>query len=318
MTDDMRNHRLFVICVLSLVSSLAVWAQPRYDISERHRFVVWAAAGYSRLNMPASDLKTAGLAGGHIGVGYAFALMPNWYITTGAELSFVGSSSKSMDFIQSRELHDTEGMLFTMNYHFDRYKEFQYAKYVNVPLTVEYSLGKYYFAAGPKVGFHIATSTMNRAKPMTTTGRYEQLIGEFEDMPNHFYTSRNVKNKNKIDLGLDIMASAEAGINLMTDSYHDILRLGVFVDYGLMNLKKPAPVGYQDPDDIEYRENPLDVYLNNHIGNSATRKVTSFMAGVKLTYLIKGMGIRSDYPCFGRHKRLKLRKKVFEQSQSFY
>jgi hypothetical protein len=127
---------------------------------------------------------------------------------------------------------------------------------------------------------------------MTTTGTYEQLIGDFEDMPNHFFTTEKVKFANSISLGVNATASIEAGYTLVTRRKTDLLRLGIFIDYGLLNLKMNDPKALPL---LDYRENPLDVVLGSHI--TAASKVHALMGGIKLTYLLRANGTRHNGFC---------------------
>ncbi|MDR1022347.1 MAG: hypothetical protein LBL94_03610 [Prevotellaceae bacterium] len=257
----------------------------------KHHFFAWVGGGYSRLDLHLNDIAAQGGLGGNLGAGYGYALSAHWAISTGLEFALVGSSTKPVTPATERKLRDTEGATLTMRYTFNRYQERQQAHYLNIPLSVEYAHGMFYGGVGAKVGLLLSATAVTAASPVVTAGEYDDYIGSFEDMPDHFFTKNDTRATNPLSLATNIMVCAEAGVNLTRIRQKLPLRAALFCDYGISNLQKSA-----GKELVEYGDNPLNVTLNSIAANASTR-ITSLMAGLKLTLFLKAATPKRDYPC---------------------
>jgi hypothetical protein len=184
-------------------------------------------------------------------------------------------------------------MPFIMHYSFNRYQEHQYARYLNVPLSVEYSYGRFYCATGIKAGLNTGATSVTTVNYMETKGEYEKYIGIFEEMPDHFFTKTNIRTVNRIRFKANVMASAEVGMNIARSVQNtNPLRISVFCDYGLSNIRQSAGKAL-----VTYGEDPAVVNFNSLAGNLPNR-ITTSIAGVKLTVFLKSPSTKRIYPCF--------------------
>lgn len=261
-----------------------------------HGISVWGSLGYSRLSAKLAATVPLGYAGGSAGVGYSFAFNPSWSVNAGVELARLSSSTKAYTFDDSQEREDSEGMTFTMQYRYHRYKEYQHAHYLNLPLSLGYTYQKFYALAGAKVGLQLQSSYRVKINPLETSGSYPQFIGDFEDMPNHYFSSKPREEKGSITLGANLMASVEAGVNLVQREQKNIWRLALFCDYGLINIHS----GASSKNLIEYdNNNPLNIHANSLLYSNQNKgeSIKSLMVGVKVTRLLIGKPISRRYRC---------------------
>jgi hypothetical protein len=257
----------------------------------KHRFFAWVGGGYSRLDLHLNDIAAQGGLGGSLGAGYGYMFSAHWGISMGLEFALTGSSTKPVTPTTERKLRDTEGATFTMRYTFNRYRERQQAHYLNIPLSVEYAHGMFYGGVGAKAGLFLSATAVTAASPVETAGEYDDYIGTFEDMPDHFFAKNDIQATSSLSLATSIMVCAEAGVNLAHIRQKLPLRVALFCDYGISNLQKSA-----GKELVEYGDNPLNVTLNSIAGNASTR-ITSLMAGLKLTLILKSIAPKRVYPC---------------------
>jgi hypothetical protein len=285
---------LAVACALAC--SHRATAQRYYaDRHKGHRIFAWIGGGYSRLNFHLNDVVTLGYAGGSLGAGYGYSFGEHLSVNAGAEYSLLGSSVEPFRFAEEVKRVDSEGENFTMYYSFYRYRERQYAYYINImPVSVEYAYGRFYGAAGVKVGIPLgATSVSIAADYMKTTGEYDDYIGEFEQIPDHGFDQTEVKTSKSIKFRVNITASAEVGMNIARSvQKSNPLRVAIFCDYGLANIKQSS-----DAVLITYEENSIEPRFNSLAG-SRPQRITSFMLGLKLALFFKSPATKRIYPCF--------------------
>jgi hypothetical protein len=284
--------KLMIIVMLACSHQAA--AQRYY--ANRHkgqRIFAWVGGGYSRIDLHLSSISTLGHAGGVLGVGYGYSFGEHLAVNAGVEYAQLGSSTKPVSFDTERQMLDTEGDLLTMRYSFRRYRERQRAHYLSImPVSAEYASGRFYCAAGAKIGMLVAATSVTMAN-VETTGSYLEYLGTFKEMPEHYFTQTDVRTANNINFGLNITASAEAGVNIAGNvQKSDPLRIALFCDYGLNNISKAN----SEMGQIRYEANPTMISFNSLAG-SAPRRITSFMLGLKLTIFFKSPNTKRIYPC---------------------
>ena len=202
-------------------------------------------------------------------------------------------------------VRDTEGELFVMHYNFKRYTDTYHSMYVNIPLLMGAQFAnRFYFLMGGKVGLHIETmgyvSTAYR-----TTATYPRFINDMgqKSMPDHFLDDFKSKaSASKIDLGLNIVASAEIGKVFVPQkkkvNYH--YRIAAFADYGVLNVHKN--ISYGDPINISANNAVALEHINILASHWALRKaVNPLLVGVKFTILLD-LGNKEPCNCIPEHK----------------
>jgi hypothetical protein len=282
-----------IIVMLVACSHQAAAQQYYANRHKGHRIFAWAGGGYSRLDLHLSSISTLGHAGGVLGVGYGYSFGEHMAVNAGVEYAQLGSSTKPVNFDTERQMLDTEGDILTMRYSLHRYRERQRAHYLSImPVSAEYASGRFYCAAGAKIGMLVAATSLTMAN-VETTGSYLEYLGTFKEMPEHYFTQTDVRTANKINFKVTITASAEVGVNIAGNvQKSDPMRIALFCDYGLNNISKANSEMRQ----IRYEANPTMISFNSLAGSTPSR-ITSFMVGLKLTIFFKSPSTKRIYPC---------------------
>lgn len=192
-----------------------------------------------------------------IGVGYFMRHKSKFEFRTGLEFMFLNSSTVMQSVQREGDFRYTHpGTDVMMKYHMDfmdpqsskRYTEQQNRFSVGLPVMFGAQFSRYYFLVGAKVNMGVWGGYSMRS-PLTTYLEDPTLIDDLTNMPNHTLQTTEVRNSGSLKFGLDVTGSAEFGISLdewMPSSALTIgrgrvkmpvsYRLGVFADYGFLNI----------------------------------------------------------------------------------
>lgn len=318
-------NRNIVILLLALIFLL-----PYLDINARRRkrkkietvsYVGgYAGVGYSQL---IHDIPNTTIHGGGTGMlGLEYFLKhgkKNKYFNfhLGIEAMYFNSLSRMNDFSLDSKfyyndpLHDNLEIDYFMD--FADYRESHNNLSINVPLMLGGEFKQFYFAVGAKAKYGLFGNYLTKAS-LTTWARDPEFIEDLENLPNHNIALNNLQSKGKLNFGLDVTASAEVGIIL--DKWMSVFattlgddvrtrknisyRLGMFVDYGVLNINKNfthddillAFPGMQLQSDGRYivPANSMGSIYNNSILMSDISQNTSFntfVIGAKFSVLIQ-------------------------------
>ena len=201
-------------------------------------------------------LSIPGGGTGMIGFGYLMKYKNNFNFSVNLELMYMNSTTRLDsiqyfgDFRYRDQVTDVE-MDYYMNFH--KLREQQNRLSINLPIMFGAQFNRYYFMVGAKAGLSLLGNFSTKSL-MTTWLVDPTIIDPLENIPNHTLTTRTVKGKGSLDFGIDIAASAEFGVIMdewMPESWLGIgkgkrkkpisYRLGVFVDYGVININANAP-----------------------------------------------------------------------------
>ncbi len=216
---------------------------------------------------------------------------------SGFELKHLGSRSKVSDFSAdySFEYIEDGNQTSVFGYHYDllEHKERQRFAYLNVPLMVGLKFNRYYAMLGAKAGLNIFGNYKTTTSALITA-KDPIAPDEFENMGNHGLTKTPLTQKGKLDLGFNLGASAEFGVILdewLPEGMKSLnnarrtpisYRLGVFADYGLLNINNAAT----NPAFFSVAENaPSEVFVSG-LSTSLLAKekdFRDFYTGLKLT-----------------------------------
>ncbi len=274
-----------------------------------HSLGVWGYAGYSSLfqNVTNDDFsaKSLGGFGGGVGLGYQLQYK-HLLFNTGLEYEHYNSltrfsSANSGSFSKTFPMMPYPSMSYT--YNFDKFADKSAVGYLQLPVLFGGEWGRYYFLAGPKVGFNVLGKSSTSAF-MTTTIVDDELIEPLTEMENHTLVNNRFEQgaKEKMSYGLDLTLAAEFGIYLdewihkkpqkgqkkEDKSFWDNLRyrIGIFADYGVLNIQnsKNAVAGRELPVLFNDPKQPLDVSMVPmlSIERAQSVKVNPFIVGVKL------------------------------------
>ena len=318
-------NRNIVILLLALIFLL-----PYSDINARRRkrkkietvsYVGgYAGVGYSQL---IHDIPNTTIPGGGTGMlGFEYFLKhgkKNKYFNfhLGLEAMYFNSLSRMNDFSLDSKfyyndpLHDNLEIDYFMD--FADYRESHNNFSINLPLMLGGEFKQFYFAVGAKAKYGLFGNYLTKAS-LTTWARDPEFIEDLENLPNHNIALNNLQSKGKLNFGLDVTASAEVGIIL--DKWMSVFattlgddvrtrknisyRLGMFVDYGVLNINKNfthddillAFPGMQLQSDGRYivPANSMGSIYNNSILMSDISQNTSFntfVIGAKFSVLIQ-------------------------------
>ena len=317
--------RNIVILLLALV-----FLMPYVDVSARRRkkkkietilYVGgYTGVGYSQL---IHDIPNTTIPGGGTGMlGFEYFLKhgkKNKYFNfhLGLEAMYFNSLSRMNDFsfdskfYYSDPSHDDLEIDYFMD--FADYRESHNNLSVNLPIMFGGEFKQFYFAVGAKAKYGLWGNYLTTTS-LTTWARDPEFIEDLENLPNHNIALSNLQSKGKLNFGLDVAASAEIGVILdewmsisATTLGDDVrtrknitYRLGLFVDYGVLNINKnfthdnillafPEMQYQADGRYIVPAGSMGDIY-NNSILTSDISKVAhfnTFVIGAKFSVLIQ-------------------------------
>ena len=284
------------------------------DIS--HRLGFWGQVGYSNLftsgitysaptapglNPVGFMNNDKGFVGGGLGVGYQLRYQ-QFLLTTGLEFNTYNSDmgfSNQPDgtFLLSYGMNPYPN---TMTYHYDfsGLNDRLVTGFAQIPILAGMELKSFplFWQAGVKVGMGVWGQSTITGR-LSTTIDDKELIEGMTDMWNHtLVTNADVAAVNPncrptaVQLGLNVAATAEVGVNLDPWLQGPKVRVSAFADYGFLNVRdrKMTIVNNPNAQDIPMQmmvdNNPLHFPVISALSTtSATNaKVNPFLVGVKV------------------------------------
>ncbi|MBR1631581.1 MAG: hypothetical protein IJ680_06955 [Paludibacteraceae bacterium] len=217
----------------------------------------------------------------------------NFLLNLGVGAEYVSSRQRVDDEHLQVSMTDTRGINFTYNGSLQ--KRTDVIRVVNIPLSLRlgFEAGQFYLLAGATYALRVGGSSLQQAE-LATEGDYNgRYYVPLTDMPNHGYhdyehtsTSGEIARLN--DLRLHLEVGTDRQMLRSGRKVKPVLRIGVFAEYGLLNLiDNPTDRQITELDVQQY----MQVRLNNVYYSTLARggKANSFTAGVKVTVLM-GVG----------------------------
>lgn len=239
--------------------------------------------------------------GGGLGIGYELK-HKRFILDVGAEGEYARLRNQVEDFSRDYTAVDTEGDKFTWRHRFyDRTDEAEQAN-VGLRLMLGGRFDYVYFLVGPKLMLNMWGRNREQSK-VDASGKYEGLIGEFEEMDNHslykgrqiaepwskYSTNVNLRLAGEVGIPLNAFITNESGKDKLTGKGME-LRLGVYVEAGVLNLRKSELAGglvdYQNVDTwpgVDFKQ--TYVFSASETENAY---VTDMQVGLRLTMLLVG------------------------------
>lgn len=342
--------RNIVILLLALV-----FLMPYTDVNARRRkkkktetisYVGgYAGAGYSQLMHDIPNTKIPGGGAGMLGVEYFLKHgKKNKYFNfnLGFEAMYFNSLSCMNDFSLDSKfyyndpLHNNLEIDYFMD--FADYREFHNNLSVGLPIMLGGEFKQFYFAVGAKAKYGLMGNYLTKTA-LTTWARDPEFIEDLENLPNHNIALNNLQSKGNLNFGLDVIASAEVGVVLdkwmsisATTLGDDVrtrkdisYRLGLFVDYGVLNISKnfahddillafPEMEAQSDGRYVVSAASMGSIYNNSMLTSDVSKdtRFNSFVIGAKFTVLIQ-VSANPDSKKKTR-KRPKVRDIVFKET----
>ncbi|MGN0186269.1 MAG: hypothetical protein ACI392_00785 [Paludibacteraceae bacterium] len=225
-----RTIQLFLLGMVVSVS--AVGAQER----NRHLLYLSVQGEYANLLHSIAQTMSVGGAGGGLGFGYEYQ-RHSFFASIGLSFDYAFADTRLSPGTLSHEGTGSQGKPCTYYYRFDDAVSRTQYGYMRIPVMFGGKWRAVYAQAGIKAGINCVASTTASAH-YEVSALYPTAIGAFSDMPNHGLTAQTIESDGKLSLGMDLAASVEIGANM--EHKKATYRIGVFVDYGFVNVNRSA------------------------------------------------------------------------------
>lgn len=249
------------------------------------------------------------------GAGLIYELSHNkLLVRTGAGFQLLRGGWKADVEAEEFEIKEYEGMV--AHYDYSRYSETTQIMMVSAPLMAGMQYGCWYWLIGAKASY-IPMQGAEKIKAVGTVWASDpDLIDDLYNKPNHGLTQLSATSKEVIDYKpLQVWGSAEFGWDLNYDERKKIrrrgvrpqlsqivgCRLGFFVDYGLLSIRKPYLNDVATKTEMQgglivhpniYKMEP---YTLLGWGNTAGASLSTLSTGLRLTISFDLPG--RPYPC---------------------
>lgn len=284
----------------------------RYQARDIHHSLgVWGYAGYSALfqkyptTLNFSNNLVGGIGGG-VGLGYQL-LYKHFLFNTGLEFEMYNSADRIFatdgnPFSENMPLLTAvpgNNLTYTLNPFTDNYS----LGYIDIPLLFGGQWNAFYFLVGPKIGYSLIKNSTAQATLSTALETADASLS------NLVISDQPLKYSEKLSSHINLAAHAEIGLFLdqwlkpqqkqqkgtrsrfqrgkQQRSFADIvhLRLGVFADYGVLNIQNSANASHAQTTPVlpnvtaPANSQPLPVLTINPAQNM---RANPFLVGVKL------------------------------------
>lgn len=240
--------------------------------------------------------------GGSFGAVYQFQYN-HFILETGVSGSYILNNVGVKDSLLHFEMVDTKGTQFTYNGYLKDRIDASKNLFVNIPLMLGTEFDYFYALVGAKVSLNLLTQTLQKAL-LSTTGDYDMYYEPLMDMPNHGFhdfekeqTTGSMKYKM-----LDLRVAAEIGTLFYSSNRSAKYRIGVFAEYGVLNVRNQA-TGHSllVPDLSEY----MHVQMNHIYSTSynLASPVNNIFCGIRFTALFSVGDIKGTRSNYSTHKR---------------
>jgi len=285
---------------ITAVFTVLVLSNQTLSAQSKHFIDLWGGAGYSALPHSINNSTAAGGFGYALGLGYHFEYNA-FMLQLGGEYQAFNASTKLNRYVEDHLVPYPYIADYNINYHYalNDYKEKHSVGYLNIPLKIGVKfLERFYAMAGVGVGVNLL-GNYKSSTVLDITATDPAFIDDWENMPTHNLSSRNLTDNGKLEFGLNISPGLEVGVILDEWIYAKQIRemrrtkdaklppysfrIGLFADYGISNINQSSADKklLTDP-------NP-DVKLNGLLASSLAKDkaVGSLLAGVKFTISYK-------------------------------
>jgi hypothetical protein len=280
----MHNKARLIYCCLAL---MAFNSPASAQINE---FNVSAAAGISGFKYSINGGKSRLQPGYQVTFGYTYFINDSWGIGTGLELGYYQTKAElTGDKVITTNMVDTEGEGFEHRLRVQGYQEKQKMVALSIPLLVQYQTAEqksiqWYVKGGFKISIPLRASYKASADEVQASGYYPNVNLEITDLPVHgFGKKSNWGGTGNYLLNPSVSLTAEAGTRFKLRTGR-ILYAGLFVDYGLNNIKQDQGVssliGYNSTSQNESKADGIFSAANT------TGNVRLVAYGIRFTYTL--------------------------------
>lgn len=288
----MRKAFVFIVSILCCGT---LWSQHWIGVSAD------ADLAWQLDKMPETKTKLGG--GG--GIGFVYQFQHNHFILeTGLKGKFINNPVGVADSLLHFNMIDTKGTPFIYNGYLKDRTDVSKNLFVNLPLMLGVEYNYFYGLVGAKLNYTLLSHTHQTAQ-LATTGDYDIYYETLENVPTHgFHGYIKEESKGSMNYKLDARVAAELGTVFYSSNRSMKYRIGVFAEYGVLNVRKSSnDISLLTPDLTEY------MHVNmNHIYSSSvspTSPVHNLLCGLRFSILFNvgesksstSHSRRSSYPC---------------------
>ncbi|MDR0691904.1 MAG: OmpA family protein [Prevotellaceae bacterium] len=279
----MTNLNKLIVSVAAILVAISAGAQ------SSHQFSINAGGGLSTLKYEPVEGENKTGFGGTLGLDYTLFFNPKWGISTGLGVALFNAKYElpSLREVNLTAFDDFQCIAITTGY-----SEKQQAALLTVPLMLRFESGKFYAAAGAKIGIPVKATNKNKLNEFQLRGYYPSDDWYDDDPESGFGTLDGFDGKGDLKLKTAFFASVEAGIKWGK------LYTGIYFDYGFNNSNKTQPqrqklIPYTPLEFVndEYIPPKMPSTVNSVLTASIDNKrivdkVTPLAAGIKIAFVI--------------------------------
>jgi outer membrane protein OmpA-like peptidoglycan-associated protein len=224
---------------------------------------------------------------GSLGLTYTFRVSDQWGILTGILGSVYRTKASLNDGSFSYGQVDDAGSAFIYNVKVTGYEETQQFFAATIPLLLHFHTGgagtQWFFDGGGKIVFPFNSSIQASASQLSLSGYYPDFHLIVSNLPQHGFGTLNGWHAGaSSELKPAGALSAGTGVSLVL-SGHSRLYIGVYVDYGLTDLK------------AKHDSAPLVTYSPAGVGNVKPGGVMNMPNSGAATLLSYGLQLRLSF-----------------------
>ncbi|EIJ40454.1 hypothetical protein JoomaDRAFT_3514 [Galbibacter orientalis DSM 19592] len=285
------NQHILFLKHLSFFFLLGFFTNNSHGQNTQHEISVIAlGGGFSTMSYDLDQGKVNKRLGASFGFRYAYYLNNQWSLGLGVDYQSYNASASLGNVKAAYTTTDFENEDFEFRYTAENYKEEQWLKYLNLPITAQYeTLGentRFYISAGTKLGFPLKGKYQTSANAITTSGYYSQYDAELFDPAFAGFGTYGTQetNKEELDIKLSYSAIIETGIKQKI-AEHSSIYVGVYFDYGINSI-----IDSQDQTRqlVEYdAEDPVNFKYNSVFDSGIAKNMRLISYGIKLRYASK-------------------------------
>ncbi|MDR1974753.1 MAG: hypothetical protein LBQ31_08815 [Bacteroidales bacterium] len=287
-------YQQIAVCALLILCPATLNAQWTAKTDTRkHQLYIAAKGGVNTFLYKDSRVKL----GGGVGLFYDFYFLPFMGLGTGAEISFLRSSSHLGDISYQQEAIDddplfgSQGQYFIFGVDIENADEVQKATHIYVPLMLRFRFSYFYIGVGAKAGFCLNTKYIKNMGLLKTYGIYENLYDRLEDIPEHGFVTKSVTKESSWNLKTDWALSFDFGINIHPSPYKGRIGtrrkawlqhvyFGIYADYGINSLQNATTTAQSVLYPVSYNAQ-VEGCLEYDLNSTTHSAIHSLSAGIK-------------------------------------